>query len=168
MTSARLIPVAATDEDAICELLWNAEVCGDLGDGGRLPRATVQAMIRESLDPASVVRCWRIADAAEAATAGLVGLCTPGIALTRLRAIGWRSLELLVVLDPAWRGRGLATSAVAEVVARAGADGVTFALLGGVDEPNLRAHRLMRRCGFGELGRLAGTKHARVVYERTV
>ena len=56
--------------------------------------------------------------------------------------------------------------AVEAVAAAAGGDGATFALLGGVDDPNERAHSLMRRCQFTVLGEVSGAAHPIVVYER--
>ncbi len=84
----------------------------------------------------------------------------------RLRAIGWRSLELIVALDPGAWGQGFAAEAVNAVVGYASRDGVIFAVIAAVDEPNGRAHALMRRCAFQELGRVAGRRHPFIVYER--
>jgi RimJ/RimL family protein N-acetyltransferase len=124
-------------------------------------------MIRDSLDPGSVTAYWRIATPA-GATIGLVGLKAPMAAMLALRAIGWRSLELLVALDPRHWGSGLATEAIAAVAAHSAADGVTFAIVAGVDAPNARSHKLMGRCGFQELGRIPGPAHPIVVYEKAL
>ncbi|MGE0701214.1 MAG: GNAT family N-acetyltransferase [Hyphomicrobiaceae bacterium] len=129
---------------------------------------TAHRLISDSVDAGTVGRLWRLTTTSSDRTIGLVGLRAPSVASLRLRAIGWRSLELTVAIDPVWRRQGLATEAVAAVAAQAGADGVTFALVccvGGQDEA---AHRLMRRCGFQELGRAASPEHPIVVYERAV
>lgn len=70
-----------------------------------------------------------------------------------------------MALIPSRWGRGLATEAVGPIVEHGLSDGVTFAILGTVDEPNARSRRLMLRCGFHELGRIAGRKYAMVAYE---
>lgn len=162
-----LVPVAADDEDWVCALLWQADVRRFLCDDLLLPREEVRASLAASLDPSSATDYWRVVDGGGAAV-GLVGLLAPSLAANRLRPIGWRSRELLVALDSAAWGKGLASAAVDAVAAEAGVDGVTFALVACVDEPNLRSHALMRRCGFEELGRADGPKHPLVVYERAV
>ncbi len=163
----QLAPVATGDADAIWALLGLPEVRRYLCDDEPVPRATVAAWIDESVDPSSVTRYWRIA-AAEDGLIGLVGLRPPSTATLALRAIGWRSRELVIALDPGHWGRGLAAEAVHPVVEHGLSDGVTFAILGAVDAPNLRSHRLMARCGFAELGRVAGPVHPIIVYERSV
>lgn len=162
-----LVPVEAGDEDDLCALLWDADVRRYLCDDALLPREAVRGTIRESLDPASISAFWRIEEAGGDGV-GLIGLRTPTEPMRRLRAIGWRSLELVVALAPAHWGRGLAAEAIEAVAIEAKADGVTFALLAGVDVPNARSHRLMRCCGFEELGRMQGTAHTIVVYERAL
>ena len=47
-------------------------------------------------------------------------------------------------------------------------DGVTFAIVSAVDAADARSHRLMARCGFAELGRIAGPVQPIIVYERSV
>jgi ribosomal-protein-alanine N-acetyltransferase len=161
----RLVPVTEDDEARLWELLALPEVRRYLCDDSVLPRASVAAMIGESLKPASITTLWRVATEG-ADCIGLVGLRPPSQGSLVLRAIGWRSLELVIALAPHFRGWGLATEAVDAVAAYAGQDGVTFALVGCVDQPDQRSHRLMRRCGFSELGRAAGLQRPLVIYER--
>lgn len=163
----RLVPVQPADEDAICALLWHPDVRRFLCDDTLLPREDVRRSIAESLDPSSPTRLWRIRTA-DGTGIGLIGLATASVAAARLRPIGWRSLELTVALDPVHWGKGFAADAVEAVVRHAGEDGVTFALLATVDEPNARSHALMRRSGFSELGRVPGPRYPLVVYERAL
>jgi RimJ/RimL family protein N-acetyltransferase len=163
----RLTPVAAGDVDELCALLHQPDVRRYLFDGEIVSRDTVAGWIAESRDPASGTSLWRIA-AEDETCAGLAGLRPPSVASLRLRAIGWRSREIVIALDPGHWGRGLACEVVEALALHAGADGVTFALVAGVDAPNERSHRLMQRTGFGELGRVPGPAHTLVVYERAV
>ena len=162
-----LVPVVAGYEDQVCELLWHQDVRRFLCDDSLLPRETVRQSIGESSDPSSGTSYWRMATQADAFI-GLVGLRPPSTASLALRAIGWRSRELIIALDPRWWGQGLASEAVGAVADLAGRDGVTFALVGCVDAPNIASHRLMQRCGFHELGRAPGPRHELIVYERAV
>ena len=162
-----LTPVEMQDEERICALLWHAEVRRYLCDDLLLPRETIRQSIADSCDPSSGIAYWRIASGTSDFV-GMVGLRPPSTASLALRAIGWRSRELIIALDPGFWGRGLAGEAVAALADYAGRDGVTFALVACVDEPNARSHRLMQRCGFHELGRAPGPRHELVVYERAV
>lgn len=162
-----LVPVATDDVDRITALLRQPDVRHFLCDDTMIPRETVAEAVAESLDPSSVASQWVI-EAADAGLAGIVGLQRASPPVMRLRPIGWRSLEILIALDPAAWGRGLAAEAIETVGGWARDDGVTFALLGAVDVPNERSHRLMARCGFAELGRVPGARHELVVYERAL
>ncbi|MEZ5818832.1 MAG: GNAT family N-acetyltransferase [Hyphomicrobiaceae bacterium] len=162
----QLAPVKTGDLDAICALLWTPEVRCYLCDDVLMPRETVAASIAESLDSSSVTRYWQICTD-EDGPVGLVGLRPPSTATLALRAIGWRSIELIIALHPGHWGKGLASEAVARVVEDGLADGVTFAVLGAVDQANARACRLMQRCGFAELGRISEGMRPIIVYERS-
>lgn len=172
----RLVPVAVGDEDAICALLWQPEVRRYLCDDTLIPRETVQAWIADHCDPSSDTTLWHIlrsgtsegqqnGDAVNARDRiGLVGLRAPMADATRLRAIGWRSLEVIIALDPVHWGQGFAADAIAAVADEA-RNSTVYSLLGLVDLPNERSHRLMQRCGFQELGRIAGPAHPLIVHE---
>lgn len=162
-----IAPVGARDEDCLCELLWHPDVCRYLCDGARLPREGVRQSIAESCDASSGTSYWRIATETQPCV-GMVGLRPPSIASLALRAIGWRSRELIIALDPRYWGQGLAQETVAAVADYAGRDGVTFALVAGVDVPDARSHGLMQRCGFLELGRSSRAAHPIVIYERAL
>ncbi len=167
-----LRPVERSDEDILVALLARPEVFRHLGDGVPVPRQAVRESIAESSDRASATSLWLIesratqreAVAVQRIMIGLVGLRAPMAEATRLRAIGWRSLEVIIALDPAHWGRGFATEAIAAVAAEARSSTI-FSLLGLVDVPNARSHRLMHRCGFQELGRIAGKAHPLIVHE---
>ena len=163
----QITAVTSADADAICALLHHPDVRRYLCDDTLIPREDVVRSIVESLDPSSLTRYWIIVTA-DGQRAGLVGVRPPSTAAMRLRPIGWRSLELVVALDPAHWGRGYAREAIETVAEHAGRDGVTFALLAAVDMPNTRSHRLMQACDFAELGRVRGAVHELVVYERAV
>ena len=134
-------------------------------DSSEIWRRSVETIMNEHSSPSSMTALWRIATADDA-QAGLIGLATPGVAVGRLRAIGWRSLETVVAMMRPNRRQGLATEAVEAIVAQALSDGVTFAVLAAVAIGNDGGHALMRRCRFEELGRVAGTAEPKVVYER--
>lgn len=163
----RLVPVAVADEDRLCHLLWHPDVRRYLCDDVVLSREAVRQSIAESLDPSSGSAYWRITTNEEP-FAGMVGLRPPSTASLALRAIGWRSRELVIALDPRFWGRGLAQEAVAAMTDYSAGDGVTFALVASVDGPNARSHKLMQRCGFQVLGCVAGPAHPLTVYERPV
>jgi len=160
----RLLPVTWADEDALCALFWHADVARYLSEE-RPSRAAIRDMIGASLDPSSVAAFWSVRRD-DSALLGLSGVWPPSTSALALRNIGWRSLELVIALHPDAWGRGYAREAVEPVVAYGLADGVTFAILGAVAEPNAAAHKLMTQCRFQELGRVAGTVFPIVVYER--
>lgn len=163
----QLQPVATGDVEWMCMLLWLPEVRHYLCNDALLPIEAIREIIADSLDPSSITSVWRIETRGGDAI-GLIGLRPPSTAALRLRAIGWRSLELLVALEPRVWSQGFASDAVDAVAADASRDGVTFALVASVDEPNLRSHTLMRRSGFQELGRARGPVHPMIIYERPV
>ena len=162
-----LVPVTLNDEPALTRLLHSPEVRRYLSDATLVPRATVAGWIAESCDPASGTCYWRI-ETPDDLVAGLVGLKPPSTATLALRAIGWRSRELVIALGPEHWGQGFAAEAVDAAVQHGLSDGVTFAIVSAVDAPDARSHRLMARCGFAELGRIAGPVQPIIVYERSV
>jgi RimJ/RimL family protein N-acetyltransferase len=163
---SRLEPVATGDVDAIAALLRLSDVGRYLCSDAEGARDVVAGWIADSVDPSSVTRYWRM-EAGSQRIVGLIGLRPPMTGTLALRAIGWRSIELVVALDPTHWGKGLAAEAIDPIVAEGFSDGVTFAVLGVVSEPDTRAQRLMQRCGFTELGRIDGPMHRAVVYERS-
>lgn len=163
----RLEPVTNADTDGLCALMSLPCVRRYLCDDCPVPRHVVEGWIGDSLDASSLTSYWRIATGAVRCI-GLIGLRPSSPEILRLRAIGWRSLELVIALDPKFQGTGLATEAVEAIAELAGRHGITFALVAAVDVPNRRSHALMRRCGFHELGRASGAAHPLVIYERAV
>lgn len=161
----RLLPVTPADTSEIAAFLARlGSACVAFGEV-ESTEVVARAIVADHRDPGTVSRYWRIMTT-DGAPIGLAGLRPPQVAIGRLRAIGWRSLELQIALDPGARGSGYATEAVEVVVGDALADGVTFALLTAIDADNVRAHRLMRHCRFHELGRIADRPNPLVVYER--
>lgn len=135
------------------------------GEASDIWRRTAETILHEHLDPLSMTALWRIAAENDANT-GLIGLATPGVAVGSLRAIGWRSLELVVAVTPWNRRVGLAAEAIDAVVEHALSDGVTFAVLSAVAVGNDGGHALMHRCRFEALGRITEISREFVVYER--
>lgn len=162
-----LAPVAPVDEDRLCALLRRPEVRRFLWDDALVSRDVVRRMIAESCDPSSGIDYWCLIAATDE-LAGLVGLRPPVAASLAFRAIGWRSREVTIALDPRHWGQSLAREGILAMAEHAGRDGVTFALVASVDEPNARAHRLMQSCGFHALGCVPGPSHPLILYERTV
>jgi RimJ/RimL family protein N-acetyltransferase len=160
----RLVPVGRSDEDALGALFSHDDVARYLSE--EVPsRAAIGDMIGLSLDASSIASFWRVS-VDGSGVLGLVGLWPPSTSALALRAIGWRSLELVIAFHPSAWGRGYAREALEAAVAHGLSDGVTFAILGAVAEPNEAAHALMRRSRFDVLGRVAGAKHPITVYER--
>ncbi|MGD9802164.1 MAG: GNAT family N-acetyltransferase [Hyphomicrobiaceae bacterium] len=161
----RLMPVTPADEDALCALFWHPQVGRYLSE--QVPTGgAIRQIIDATTDPSSIASFWRVATRDGTGLLGLVGVWRPSTSALALRPIGWRSLELVVAFHPDAWGKGLATEAVEPVIEHGLADGVTFAILGAVAEPNRPAHALMRRCRFAELGRVTGSAYPIVVYER--
>lgn len=129
--------------------------------------AASEALLAQAADPASGVRLWTLSSAT-GAFVGIAGLRPPSQVSLRLRAIGWRNLELIIALDPSFRRQGLAQAAVEAMATEAGADGVTFALVACVGETGASFRGLLARCGFHVLGEVATASGPVTVYERAV
>ena len=71
-------------------------------------------MMAESCDASSGTSYWRMATETQPCV-GIVGLRPPSMASLALRAIGWRSRELIIALDPRYWGQGLAQETVAAI-----------------------------------------------------
>lgn len=154
------------DVEGVAHLLRLPDVpaaFGVLGDGA----AAGRALVREGLSTWSVTACWLITTAG-GEQFSLGTLCEPSTASLALRAIGWRSLEVMIAIAPHYRRRGLAAEALKGVAAEAGRDGVTFALIGCVDDANVAGHALMTRCRFEALGTGRSRGRPVTVYERTL
>ncbi len=162
-----LRPVDGSDAEWIFGLLRSPEVRRYPNDAEQPTRETVRQTIGESIDPASGRAVWCI-ETEFGECVGLVDLTPPSAASLQLRAIGWRSLELYVALEPSHWGHGYAREVVSAIADHASRDGVTFALVGCVAEPNQAAQRLMQKCDFQELGRLQGARYQQIVYERAL
>ncbi len=162
-----LVPVAERDVDRLWAVCQVPDVSRYLFEDAPASREAATELIAESIDPARTGRYWRIATD-DVEFAGIIGVRQPSQASLALRAIGWRSLELVVVLDPAHLGRGLATAAVEVVAGMAKSDGMTFAFVASVEDADHCTHRLMQRCGFDVLGRSADVRRPGIIYERAL
>lgn len=166
LSTARLMlrPIDADDGDAVTTLMRLPDVRRYLCDDTIIAPERVAGWIAESRDPSSLTELWVLTTAARDFV-GIAGVRAPTDSLLQFRAIGWRSLELVVALGPSHWGRGYATEAVAALAGHARNNPVTFALVACVDAPNENSHRLMHRSGFFELGRMPGPIHQMIVYE---
>ncbi len=158
-----LTPVAAGDMDRLAALLdrtdeWRRR------DLAVTSRGAAEGIIADSVDPASLTSVWRLAMRG-GACAGFICVRAPSTASLRLRAIGWRSLEVGVALEPARRGDGVATEALLAVADWLRGDPVIFALVAIVAGDDDRGHALMRRCNFHVLGDAGDTSGDGLVYE---
>ena len=163
----RLVPVARGDTDHICALLWHPQVRCHLCDNQLLPRNHVEGWIADSLETGSLTSFWRM-EASAGDFIGLIGLKPQSPDTLKLRAIGWRSLDVTVALHPAYWGKGLASQALNAISDYALGEAITFAIVATVDEPNVRSHRLFQRCGFNILGQIPGSLYPLIVYERAL
>jgi len=74
-------------------------------------------------------------------------------------------VEPLIALDPrCWR-QGLAGEALDALILYARDSLGLSHLVGAVDQPNARSHRLMRRCGFTVMGKAPGPAHELELYK---
>jgi len=159
-----LRPSSAADLDGLCAVLRHETVRVYLCDDTILPRDVVEGMLTRSdaLD-ADGLGLWMIETSA--GTVGCAGLEPMSEAAASDGTIAG-SVEPLIALLPAARGRGLATAAVDAMAAYAKEVCRLDRLVAAVDAPNEPSHRLIRRCGFQEIGRGPGPKHTLVFYAR--
>ncbi len=163
----RLEPIAPVDAAQLCSLIAAADLATWVPARGTSLALTVADLIAKSCASAALTSAWRIARDGEACI-GLAVLSPPSAEALTLRAIGWRSRELLILLHPCHRGYGFATEAIAALAAHAARDGVTFALVAIAAPENVRATALLVRCRFQMLGRIEAEHGPRIVYELTV
>lgn len=163
----RLEPVRPSDVAALQDVISAADVAAWTGDLAPDLAQMTARFVEDSRAPAGLTTGWRIARGHDDCI-GLVALCEPSVASLKLRAIGWRSRELLILLHPLHRRLGLATETVEAVAAYAARDGVTFALVANVPPQDAGAIALLARAGFDELGRGEDASGPRVIYERAL
>ena len=144
------------DLDALWQLLIDPQVRRYLCDNRILSRADVQEMLTASLAQAPRgMGFWMLSDHASEHV-GCVGLhpVSHGIVSHAPHLEG--EVEPTIALAPDRWGRGLATEALAAVVAYAFETLGLEHLVAVVDEPNHASQRLMGRVGFRPTGRSSG------------
>jgi RimJ/RimL family protein N-acetyltransferase len=155
------------DAADLTALLWQPEVRRFLCDDTCLPVAALAGMLARGQDMAGRgLGHWRI----DLPGRGLVGLCAlmpimPAYAGHPAMRDG---VEPLIALDPSLWGQGWATRMVMGLIRHARFRCGLSRLVGVVDVPNARSHRMMIRCGFRPLDRVPGPKYEAVLYERAL
>ena len=164
MPNGRLRPAVADDLGSLVQLLHDKDVRRYLCDDTELPRKTVSEMLAssEQLD-AQGLGLWVI-EQGHMRFAGIGGLqpVSEEVAAAPAMAGG---IEALIALKPEYWGRGLAVGALNTLIRYARVSLRLPRLVAAVDEPNTRSRQLMRRCGFEDVGRVAGPANELVLYE---
>ena len=156
----RLRPAVADDLDGLVRLLHDEAVRRYLCDDIVLPRETVAAMLAHSEQMESQgLGLWVIEHMGER-FAGIAGLQPVSAAPAMAGGI-----EFIIALNPEYWGQSLAGEALGALILYARDSLGLSRLVGAVDQPNARSHRLMQRCGFAALGRTPGPANELVLYE---
>ena len=163
----RLRPATPRDLDAVLHLFHDKMVRRYLCDDKLLPRESVALMLERSTD-----LDWRglgswVIDDATGALAGLVALQPVSEEADVLPAMRG-GIEPMIALRPEMWGRGLASRALRAVVDHAAGALRMNELVAAVDVPNHASHRLIKACGFIEVGRAPGPAHELVLYRLTL
>lgn len=160
----RLIPATTADLDRFCALLWDREVRLYLCDDRILPREMIAGFLEDSASlDAQGLGLWTI-EARDGAFAGLAGLKAVPEEAASHPAMG-HGIEPTIALDPHFWGRGMATGSLRALQRYAARDLRLSRMLGIVDVPNQASHRMMRQCGFREIGSGQGPKYPAVYYD---
>lgn len=152
------------DLDHLTQLLHDRRVRRFLCDDTQLPRETIAEMLARSakLDFQGL-GLWVIEDD-QGAFAGIAVLepVSAELAIAPQMAGG---VEPVVAVLPIYWGQGFAQAALRALIGHA-RDGLHFKrLVGAVDQPNDRSHRMMLRCGFKVMGEAPGPAHPLILYE---
>lgn len=129
------------------------------------PVEPLSELIAESRNPNSVSSFWRIETNGNS-RAGMIGLRPASAETLRLRAIGWRSLELYFFIEPV--AVELAGEAIDALADHALSDGVTFALIACVAETDFPTRELLSSLGFQQLGVIDHASRILIVFERSL
>lgn len=163
MPGGRLRPAAADDLDVLLTLLHDEQVRRYLCDGTILPRERVAETLARSdqLDPRGL-GLWMI-EQTSGDFVGAAGLepVSEEVAAAPAMAGG---VEPLIALHPEYWGRGLAGEAMGSLIRYARGSLGLPQLVAAVDEPNIRSHRLMEKCGFVPAVRTQGPANELVLY----
>jgi RimJ/RimL family protein N-acetyltransferase len=162
--AATLRLAGAGDLDAFHGLLVDPEVRRFLCDGEVLDRArAAEVLARHVAEGAEGLGLWMIL--LDGAAVGFAGLSrVPPATSDRPGVVG--EVEPVVGLAPAVWGRGLASAALAALLAHAdGALGLARTV-GIADAPNLRSRRMLVRAGYVAFAEGPGAFGALVFHER--
>ena len=164
----RLRPARPDDLDNLLALLHDGAVRRYLCDDTILARETVAEMLARSnrLDPQGF-GLWVIEDRREDARDDFAGIAGLEPVPTEVGAAPDMAggVEPIIALDPKVWGKGLAGEALDALILHANESLGLSRLVGAVDRPNARSHRLMQRCGFTVMGRTPGPAYELVLYE---
>ena len=160
----RLRPATADDLDGLEKLLHRQEVRRYLCDDSILPRETVAEMLARSdrLEPEGL-GLWVIERMGEG-FAGIAGLEPVSAEWGKAPSMAG-GVEPTIAVAPDYWGQGLAAEALNALILHASETLGLLRLVGAVDQPNARSHRMIQRCGFAVLGKAAGPAHELVLYE---
>jgi len=154
-----LTPAGERDVDALHALFTDPIVRRFLWDDVVIERAQAAEVVAASLAQNGDGRgLWVIRSRDDGAMLGCVALLAVG-AMAELEPRMAGGVEVLVALDPAAHGRGLATEALAVLIAHAWRALAVDALFAAVDLPNVASHRAMLRAGFEPMGECEGPRH---------
>lgn len=154
-----LTPAAERDVDALHALFTDPIVRRFLWDDVVIERAQAAEVVAASLAQHAEGRgLWVIRSREDAAMLGCVALIAVG-AMATLEPRTAGGVEVLVALDPSAHGRGIASEALAAVIAYAWRALPVAQLFAAVDLPNYASHRAMLRAGFEPMGECDGPRH---------
>lgn len=159
----RLRPARKSHLDQLVRLLGDPDVRRYLCDDRVMSREEVAEMLSSSkqLDEQGL-GLW-IIEAQASGFAGVIGLEPASASLAALPGMTGQ-IEPIIALGPDHTGQGLATASLTRLIDHARMSLDLPMLVAAVDEPNLRSHRLMRRCGFKATGKVRGPAHELIVY----
>jgi ribosomal-protein-alanine N-acetyltransferase len=159
--------VGPADLDALWRLLTDPQVRRYLCDDRILSRAEVQAMLTESMAQAAAgMGFWMLRDHG-GKLSGCIGLHPVSREIVSHAPYLDGEVEPTIALAPDCWGRGLATEALAAVVAYAFESLGLERLVAVADEPNHASQRLMGRVGFTPTGITSGPCYPLRTYRLT-
>lgn len=164
MPRGRLRPAIASDLGALVGLVHDEEVRRYLCDDTCHAREIVAAMLARSEQlEANRLGLWVIEPIREcfAGIAGLQPVAADAGAAPEMAG----GVEPIIALNPKYWGQGLACETLnALTLYSRGLLGLSR-LVAAVDQPNVRSHRLMHRCGFTPMGRTPGAANELMMYK---
>lgn len=160
----KLVPISMGCLDAVCELLWEAEIREFLCDNVKLPKDVIQTFIEQSIQTDDRGQgLWGIQDGAE--LLGIVGLRVLDIEVAGVISEK-HPLETMVAITRAAWGRGIAWRALEEVHEFARLSLGLSCVFAVIDEPNLRSRKLFEKLEYVELTDVTASDGAIIVYKK--